>query len=84
MNITSVVYREDWFFGVSQGEGAGSGFIINQDGTILTNNHVVSGTAQLTVTLSDKKTYKATVLGTDRRNDLALIKIRGRAGSCPR
>jgi S1-C subfamily serine protease len=75
VNITSVVYREDWFFGVSQGEGAGSGFIINQDGTILTNNHVVSGTAQLTVTLSDKKTYKATVLGTDRRNDLALIKI---------
>jgi S1-C subfamily serine protease len=75
VNITSVVYREDWFFGVSQGEGAGSGFIINQDGTILTNNHVVSGTAQLTVTLSDKKTYKATVLGADRRNDLALIKI---------
>src|SRR5215510_10163601 len=75
VNITSVVYREDWFFGVYQGEGAGSGFIINPDGQILTNNHVVSGTARLTVTLADKKTYKARILGRDPRNDLALIKI---------
>ena len=75
VNITSVVYREDWFFGVYQGEGAGSGFIINPDGQILTNNHVVSGTARLTVTLADKKSYKATILGRDPRNDLALIKI---------
>ena len=59
-----------------QSEGAGSGFIINPDGEILTNYHVVNGgTAQLTVTLSDKKTYKAKILGTDRSNDLALIKI---------
>ncbi len=75
VNITSVVYREDIFFGVYQGEGAGSGFIINPDGQILTNNHVVSGTARLTVTLADKKSYKATILGRDPRNDLALIKI---------
>ena len=44
-------------------EGAGSGFIINQDGLILTNNHVVKGSEQLTVTLFDKKTYKATLVG---------------------
>jgi len=75
VNITSIVYREDWFFGEYQGQGAGSGFIINPDGQILTNNHVVTGTAQLTVTLSDKKTYKAKILGVDTRNDLALIKI---------
>ncbi len=75
VNITSVVYRETFFFQVYPEEGAGSGFIINSDGQILTNNHVVSGRAQLTVTLSDKKSYKARVLGVDNRNDLALIKI---------
>jgi len=73
--ITSTVYREDFFFRVYPAEGTGSGFIINPEGEILTNNHVVSGTAQLTVTLEDKKVYKAKVLGTDPRNDLALIKI---------
>ena len=75
VNITSIVVHEDWFWGAYQGEGAGSGFIINADGQILTNYHVVRGTAQLTVTLNDKKTYKATILGADSRNDLALIKI---------
>ncbi len=66
VNITSVVYRETFFFQTFPEEGAGSGFIINPDGQILTNNHVVNGTAQLTVTLSDKKSYKARVLGVDR------------------
>ena len=47
-------------------EGTGSGFIIKPTGEILTNNHVVSGSAKLTVTLADKKVYKAKVLGTDR------------------
>ena len=76
VNITSIVIQEDWLYGAYQGEGAGSGFIINPDGRILTNYHVVKGSAQLTVTLNDKKTYKADVLGVDRRNDLALIKIK--------
>jgi S1-C subfamily serine protease len=75
VNITSIVVQEDWFWGATQGKGAGSGFIINPDGQILTNYHVVRGTAQLTVTLADKKSYKARILGTDQRNDLALIKI---------
>lgn len=75
VNITSVVVREDWLYGAYEGQGAGSGFIINPDGRIVTNYHVVGGTAQLTVTLNDKKTYKATILGTDRTHDLALIKI---------
>ncbi|HWB82699.1 MAG TPA: trypsin-like peptidase domain-containing protein [Bryobacteraceae bacterium] len=73
--ITSVVYREGWFFQLYPEKGTGSGFLINPTGEILTNNHVVSGTAQLTVTLSDKKVYKAKILGIDTRNDLALIKI---------
>jgi S1-C subfamily serine protease len=75
VSITSVVVREDWFFGAVQGKGSGSGFLINPDGEILTNNHVVSGNAQLTVTLADKKSYKATVRFKDPRNDMALIKI---------
>jgi S1-C subfamily serine protease len=75
-NITSIVYREDFFFQVYPQEGTGSGFVVKPDGLILTNNHVVSGTQQLTVTLAgDKKQYKAMVLGTDPRNDLALVKI---------
>jgi S1-C subfamily serine protease len=75
VNITSVVVQEDWFYGAYQAEGAGSGFIINADGRILTNYHVVKGSTQLKVTLNNKKTYTATVLGIQRQNDLALIKI---------
>src|SRR5450755_3414968 len=75
-NITSIVYREDFFFQVYPREGTGSGFIVKPDGLILTNNHVVSGSQQLTVTLAgDKKQYKARILGTDPRNDLALVRI---------
>jgi S1-C subfamily serine protease len=75
VNITSVVYRENWFFQVYPERGTGSGFILKPSGEILTNNHVVSGSAELTVTLADKKVYKAKVLGRDPRNDVALIKI---------
>jgi S1-C subfamily serine protease len=56
-------------------QGAGSGFIITPDGEVLTNNHVIRGSQQLQVTLSDKKQYKARVLGVDENHDLALIKI---------
>ncbi len=55
--------------------GAGSGVIINANGTILTNNHVVEGTTEIIVTLSDKQEYKARVLGRDPKTDLAVIKI---------
>ena len=56
-------------------KGTGTGFVISPDGEILTNNHVAGGGSELSVTLSDKKVYKARVLGFDPRNDLALIKI---------
>ena len=75
VNITSVVYRENWFFQLMPEKGTGSGFIISEDGRILTNRHVVSGSEQLTVNLADKKVYKARVLGIDARNDMAIIKI---------
>ncbi len=58
-------------------EGTGSGIIIDPEGYILTNNHVVQGADQLTVTLADGKPYKGKVVGTDSRTDLAVIRIRG-------
>ncbi len=54
---------------------SGSGVIISDDGYIVTNNHVVSGADQVTVTLSDRKTYTAKVIGADPSYDLAVIKI---------
>ncbi len=56
-------------------EGTGSGVIINSDGYILTNNHVVQGADELTVTMSDDKKYMGKVVGTDPRTDLAVIRI---------
>jgi len=53
----------------------GSGFIISQDGYILTNAHVVEGAEEITVKFTDKRDFKARVIGTDRRTDVALIKI---------
>src|SRR5580658_4050813 len=75
VNITSIVYQRDFFFQVFPQKGIGSGFIINEDGEILTNNHVVSGSRNITVTLSDKSHYPATVVGLDRRSDLAILRI---------
>jgi serine protease Do len=56
-------------------QGTGSGFIIRQDGLILTNNHVVENAQEVTVTLSDKQQYKAKILGRDPKTDLAVIKV---------
>jgi serine protease Do len=56
----------------------GSGFITSADGYILTNAHVVDGADEVTVKLSDKREFKARVVGSDKRTDVALIKIEGR------
>jgi serine protease Do len=55
--------------------GQGSGFFISADGYAVTNNHVVDGADKVEVTTDDGKTYKAKVIGTDQRTDLALIKV---------
>ena len=76
VNISSIVYRENWFMQVYPERGQGSGFLINDQGWILTNRHVVSGRApEIQVTLADKSQYKARILGADDNNDLALLKI---------
>ena len=56
-------------------QGAGSGVIISKDGYILTNNHVVEGAKELTVTLADKGEFKAQIVGEDPKTDLAIVKI---------
>jgi len=56
-------------------EGVGSGFIISEDGYIVTNNHVVDGADELIVSLTDRRQLIATVVGTDARSDIAVIKV---------
>ena len=60
---------------IPEQRASGSGVIISDDGFIVTNNHVVDNADEITVTLSNKKTYKAKVIGTDPSFDLAVIKI---------
>jgi len=55
--------------------GVGSGFIVSDDGYVLTNAHVVEGADEVTVTLTDRREFKAKVLGSDRRSDVALLKV---------
>lgn len=73
--ITSTAVRRDFFFQPYATQSLGSGFFINENGFILTNFHVVSGSSRIQVTLSDQSQYYATALDTDRSDDLALIKI---------
>ncbi|MCZ2406536.1 MAG: DegQ family serine endoprotease [Burkholderiales bacterium] len=58
-----------------QARGLGSGFIISPDGYVLTNAHVVDGADEVFVTLTDKREFKARIVGTDKRTDVALVKI---------
>ncbi|HUK04821.1 MAG TPA: DegQ family serine endoprotease [Burkholderiales bacterium] len=60
----------------------GSGFVISKDGYILTNEHVVEGGDEITVKLTDKREFKAKLIGTDKRTDIALLKIEP-AGALP-
>jgi S1-C subfamily serine protease len=75
VNITSRAVAYDFFYGLVPQEGQGSGFILDKEGHILTNYHVIADARQVEVTLSNRKKYKATVVGTDRSHDLAIIQI---------
>src|ERR1700689_1425224 len=75
VNITSRVMTFDFFYGMVPQEGQGSGFVIDKEGHILTNYHVVAHATQVEVTLHNRKKYKATVMGTDPPHDLAVIQI---------
>lgn len=72
INTTSV--RQGWF-GQEEGQGNGSGSVIDRDGHILTNYHVIEGSQKLTVSFGGEKVYPARVIGGDPDTDLAIIKI---------
>src|SRR5215472_2425871 len=75
VNITSTAVAFDFFYGAVPQRGMGSGFVIDGEGHILTNFHVVEGARKLDVTTSDKKRYTAQIVGTDPVHDLAVIQI---------
>ena len=58
-----------------QPRGVGSGFILTADGMIMTNAHVVDGADEVLVTLTDKREFKAKIIGADKRSDVAVVKI---------
>jgi S1-C subfamily serine protease len=76
VNITSTSVSYDFFFGPQAQQGAGSGFVIDKEGHILTNFHVIEGARKLEVILENKKHYPATVIGADKSHDLAVIQIK--------
>ena len=61
--------------GLYSGTSTGSGFILSEDGYVVTNRHVVEGGTELTVVTADNKEYKATLVGSDNANDVALLKV---------
>ncbi len=75
VNITSTAVAFDFFYGPVPQQGQGSGFILDKQGHILTNNHVIDNAQRVEVTLYDKHKYKATVVGVDKGHDLALLQI---------
>lgn len=75
VNITSTAVAYDFFYGPIPQQGLGTGFVLNKEGQILTNNHVIKDARQIEVTLSNRKKYKAQIVGTDPSHDLAVIQI---------
>lgn len=76
VNITSTTLVFNFFYGTVPQQGQGSGFILDKAGHVLTNFHVVEGANRgIEVMLSNKHRYKATVVGTDKTHDLALLQI---------
>src|SRR5712675_1339735 len=76
VNITSRVMAYDFFYGLVPQDGQGTGFIIDKDGHVLTNYHVIQDAREVWVTLHDRKKYRATIVGTDRAHDLAIVQIK--------
>ncbi len=75
VNITSTAVTFDFFYGAVPQQGQGSGFVIDAEGHILTNYHVIEGARQVEVNTSDKKKYRAQIVGTDPQHDLAILQI---------
>ncbi len=76
VNITSRAVTFDFFYGLVPQEGQGSGFVIDKEGHIITNYHVIADARQVEVTLHNRKKYRAQIVGMDRAHDLAIIQIK--------
>jgi len=74
-NVVTRTVEYDFFYNPVPVEGAGSGFLMDNDGHILTNYHVVQGAQTIEVTLGDQSRYKGKLVGSDPNNDIALIQI---------
>src|SRR5213078_3640814 len=72
VNITSKAVTFDFFYGLVPQEGQGSGFVIDKEGHVLTNYHVIADARQVEITLHNRKKYRAKIVGTDRSHDLAI------------
>ena len=75
VNITSTTVTLDFFYGYVPAEGQGSGFILDKQGHILTNYHVIANARKIEVQTWDKHRYTGQVIGRDRQHDLALLQI---------
>ena len=75
VNITSTTLEYTWFFEVVPRQGVGSGLIIDEEGHIVTNYHVIQNAKSLDVTLQDKSKFEARQVGSDPVNDIAILKI---------
>lgn len=73
--INTTSYRQNWWGEVQEGRGNGSGSVIDKDGHILTNYHVIEGAQQMTVSFGGERTFPAKLVGGDPDTDLAVIKI---------
>ncbi|MCD4717721.1 MAG: S1C family serine protease, partial [Desulfobacterales bacterium] len=78
VNIATTTLSMNFWMEIIPKEGQGSGFIIDRNGYILTNNHVVAKAQKITVTMADGKKHAATLVGRDPSSDLAVIKIPSR------
>ena len=77
VNINTTVFRRGmWFNDPEPQEGSGSGWVIDKEGHVVTNYHVISGSDVITVTLSDGDPIPAEVVGSDKQNDIAVLKIK--------
>lgn len=75
VSITTQVLRRNFFFEVVPEEGAGSGFVLDTQGHILTNYHVIEGAQEIEVSFSDETVVSGTVVGVDPRNDIAVVRV---------
>ncbi|MFQ5777118.1 MAG: S1C family serine protease [Terriglobia bacterium] len=83
VNVTTRTLEMDFFYGAVPVQGSGSGFLINQKGIVVTNHHVVADAQRIQITLADRSSYEAEVMGSDPVTDLAVLRVHADGRSLP-